>query len=115
MLVEQLKRWVSTGIGLALLTKEKAEEIVQELIRQGEISRDEGKEILDGLIRRAQAERDELQRRIDAEVRRLLESAGLARQEDVRRLEEELRKLEKRVARLEAESASAAEGGEDAL
>lgn len=112
MIGNQLKRWATTGLGLALLTKEKAEELVQELIRQGEIGREEGKELLEALMRRAQSEKDELQRRIDAEVRRLVESAGLASREDIRRLEEQLRTLEARLARLEHRAAEPAAGEE---
>lgn len=102
MLGDQLKRWAATGLGLALLTKEMAETIVQDLVKQGEISREEGKELLDSLLARAQREKDELQRRIDAEVRRVIKSLGLVPQEEVRRLEEQVQRLQVRVERLEA-------------
>ena len=102
MLGDQLKRWAATGLGLALLTKEMAESIVQDLVKRGEISREEGKELLDNLLARAQREKDELQRRIDAEVRRVMTSLGMVPREELRRLEEQLRRLQARVERLEA-------------
>ena len=114
MLVEQLKDWIATGLGLALLTKDKAEEMVQNLVREGKLSREEGRELLDHLIQRAQQEKDELQRRADGEIRRLLDAAGLARREDVKRLEAYIEKLEARIERLEASAvdASEPEGGQ---
>ena len=112
MLVEQLKRWAATGLGIALLTKERAEAMISELVRRGEISPEEGKDLFDSPLRRAQEEKDELQRRIDAAVRRVIESAGVASREDVRRLEDRLARLEARLERLEASRApDPSEGG----
>ncbi|HEY8531682.1 MAG TPA: hypothetical protein VIL08_05495 [Limnochorda sp.] len=111
MLGDQLKRWAATGLGLALLTKEVAESIVQDLVKQGEISREEGKELLDSLLARAQREKDELQRRIDAEVRRVMQSLGMVPQEELRRLEEQLHRLQARVERLEARLDQLTAGG----
>jgi len=101
MISETLRRLAAAGLGLAWLTKEKAEAVVQELIKQGEVSREEGKELLDELLRRAEMEKDELRRRVDAEVRRLIKGAGVASAEDVRRLEERIERLEARLDRLE--------------
>jgi len=102
MIAGLLRRLSAAGLGLAWLTQEKAEAFVQELVRQGEMSREEGRELLEELIRRAEMEKDELQRRIDAEVRRIIKSAGVASREDVRRLEERIEGLEARLERLEA-------------
>lgn len=104
MLSEQMKRWMAMGLGLALLTKEKAEAAVKELVEQGELSREEGRELLENLMERAQREKDEWKRRIDGELRRIAEAAGFAKEEDVRRLEEYIRQLEARVEKLEREA-----------
>lgn len=108
-----LRRLTAAGIGLAWLTKEKAEAFVQELVRQGEMSREEGRELLEELLRRAEMEKDELQRRIDAEVRRMMKSAGVATREDVRRLEERLERLEARLDRLAGQPAAEGDGEQE--
>lgn len=102
MIAGLLRRLTAAGLGLAWLTKEKAEAFVQELVRQGEMSREEGRELLEELLRRAEIEKDEMQRRIDAEVRRIIKSVGVASREDLRRLEERIEGLEARLQRLEA-------------
>lgn len=107
-----LRRLTAAGIGLAWLTKEKAEVFVQELVRQGEMSREEGRELLEELLRRAEMEKDELQRRLDGEVRRIMKSAGVATREDVQRLEERIERLEARLGRLEGQPAAEGAGEE---
>ena len=54
MIGEAIRRVLATGLGLAVLTKEKAEELVNEFVRQGELSREEGERLLDDITRRAQ-------------------------------------------------------------
>lgn len=104
MLSESFKRWLLAGVGLAVLTKEKMEEAVHELIRQGEVSKEEGKELLDNLMEKAEAERKELSNRVNEEVQKVLKGVGLVRTEDVDQLKEQIQELEKRLGRLEGEN-----------
>ena len=49
-MIDLIKKALYTGVGLAVLTKEKAEELVQELTKQAKLSEQEGKELFDGLL-----------------------------------------------------------------
>ncbi|NLN16094.1 MAG: hypothetical protein GX182_02105 [Firmicutes bacterium] len=104
MLSESFKRWLLAGVGLAVLTKEKMEEAVQELIKQGEVSKEEGKELLDNLMEKAESQRRELSKRVGDEVQKVLGSMGLVRKEDLDGLQEKIQELEERLRRLEGDN-----------
>ncbi len=87
-----------------MLTKEKMEEAVQELIKQGEVSKEEGKELLDNLMEKAEAQRAELSNRVNAEVQKVLKNVGLVRIEELERLKEKIQELEERLRRLEGDN-----------
>lgn len=60
-----------TGIGLAVLTEQKAREIVAELEKRGDISSEEGKTLAQELVEKARHHGDELRRNISDEVGKL--------------------------------------------
>ena len=66
---ELLKNIVYTGIGAAFLTKEKIEELRDELVGQGKISKDEGKEFVDELINKT----DSIKNSLDVKISRIIE------------------------------------------
>ncbi len=95
---KQAKKMLTTGLGFMLITKDKAEAMVQDWVKEGELSREEGQELLDSWSRRIDEEKEEVNSRIRTEVNRVVKSAGLPTKADFQRLEE-------RVAVLEAETA----------
>ncbi|MGE5575864.1 MAG: phasin family protein [Syntrophothermus sp.] len=101
-MLDFVKKPLSTALGLALLTKEKADEVVKDLVKQGEMSKEEGRQFLENWAKRAEEEKEELRQRINAETRRILETTGIATRADVERLEARIRELEERVSQLES-------------
>ena len=67
-MVDLIKKAIITGVGLAVLTKEKAEELVQELTQQAKLSEQEGKELFDGLLKQSENARNDLQSKLDETV-----------------------------------------------
>ena len=64
-MVDLIKKAIYTGVGLAVLTKERAEELVKELSQQAKLSEQEGKELFDGLLKQSEhcAQRSPVQTR----------------------------------------------------
>lgn len=60
-----LKNIVYSGIGAAFLTKEKIEDIKDELVKQGEVREDEGKQFVDELIKKTASIKDSLDLKIN--------------------------------------------------
>ncbi len=89
------------GIGIATLTKEKAEQIVGDFIKKGDINKEEGKAIVKELLEKSEEQRKDLIKRIDERTRETLKEKGVASKKDIKRLEERIEKLEAHVKKLE--------------
>ena len=67
-MVNLIKKAFYTGLGLAVLTKEKAEELVKELAEQTKLSEHEGKDLVDSLMKQSEQARKDFQSKIDEAV-----------------------------------------------
>jgi polyhydroxyalkanoate synthesis regulator phasin len=92
-----LKELFYAGIGLASLTKEKAEEIVADLVKKGELSKDEGRETLNNLINRMQEERERLKLKVQEQVESIISSMNLVRKSELDEIKKRLEELEKKL------------------
>ncbi len=52
-MVDLIKKAFYTGLGLAVLTKDKAEEMVRDIAEQAKLSESEGKELVDSLMKQS--------------------------------------------------------------
>jgi polyhydroxyalkanoate synthesis regulator phasin len=82
------------GLGLLDLSQEKAKELVDELVKRGEMSRQEGAKFVQGAMERAQEERKTMEERLRSGLEGAFARMNLATKDDLAR-------LEKRVAALE--------------
>lgn len=87
-----LKEILYAGLGLVTITREKAEELVSELVKRGELSSEEGKDALNNIANRMQDEKDKLKQRIQDQVENIISSMNLVRRSEldvvIKRLEE---------------------------
>lgn len=105
MISENIRRFLATGLGLAIFTTDRIREMIQELVRQGEVSREEGERLLDDILRRAQSQSNEMRTALNEGLSRFFERTGLARQEEIERLKQRIEELERRLqSREEAEA-----------
>jgi len=93
------------GIGLAAITKEKAEEVISELIKKGEMSSEEGKDLLNALMVRIQEESDRLKEKVNQQVEQAISSMNLVRKSDLDEVLQRLEKLEKKLEELQGKEA----------
>lgn len=89
------------GLGLVNLTREKAEAVVEDLIRRGEVEREESKRWVDDLVEKGQQQRDEVTNFLEQEMERLMQKLRVPARSDLANLENRVQKLEERVNRLE--------------
>jgi polyhydroxyalkanoate synthesis regulator phasin len=61
---ELLKKSYLAGLGLATLTKERIEEIADELVKRGEIAEQDRRKVIDNLLVSAREEQQKLTQRI---------------------------------------------------
>jgi len=80
---ETLKHIVYAGLGAAFLTKDKIEEIKNDLLEKGRLSQEEGKQFVDDLVSRSEKAKDELDQWIEKKVTERLDRMGLATKDEL--------------------------------
>ena len=98
---ELLQNIMYAGIGAAALTREKLEELQDELVEKGKMSRDEGKQFVDELRCKSEKAREQLDQWIDRRVEEQVRRLNLAGRDEIaelqRKLDELREMLEKRA------------------
>ncbi len=74
------------GMGLLSMTREKAQQVIEELSHEGEVQKGEMKQWVDQLSSRGEEERQALRKLIRDEVKKVLDETGVATKEDIQKL-----------------------------
>lgn len=95
-MMDLIKKTMYLGVGLAYMTKEKVEEISQELIKKGELSATDGKEFIDDLTKKSVEAREAMEARVDKIVKSSLARMNIATRDDLSILDKRIAELEDR-------------------
>jgi polyhydroxyalkanoate synthesis regulator phasin len=96
-MVDLIKKALFTGVGLAVLTKEKAEELVKDLTQQAKLSEQEGKELFEGLLKQSEQARNDFQAKVDEAVLTVVKRLNLATKDEVESLRAKVEELSSKV------------------
>jgi polyhydroxyalkanoate synthesis regulator phasin len=96
-MVDLIKKAIYTGVGLAVLTKEKAEELVKELSQQAKLSEQECKELFDSLLKQSEHARNDLQTKLDETVLAVVNRLNLATKDEVASLKAKIEELSSKI------------------
>ena len=100
---ETMRKMLLLGIGVAALTQEKIEKMVNEWVSKGDLSRDEGKALVEEFLARSQEQASKLRESVQTEVsKRVPKPLPPATAQDLAELDKRLQKLERQVATLTA-------------
>jgi polyhydroxyalkanoate synthesis regulator phasin len=100
---EAFDKLMEFGLGAALLTKEAATKLVDDMVKRGSVTREDGKHLLQEMVEKGKVQRDRMDEVIVETFSRLLERSDIARRSQIET-------LEKRIAALEAELRARPEG-----
>lgn len=92
------KKVIYFGIGLAAYTKEKIEEMVNELVKEGEVKQKEAAQLKEKLIVKAEEEKKELLDFIRAQVNNVAKELGFVTKDEIEKLKKQIKKLEKELS-----------------
>jgi polyhydroxyalkanoate synthesis regulator phasin len=92
-----MKKAVLTGIGIASLTKDKAEELARDLIDKGKMSEQEGEKMVQEMLSRAEESRQSMKSQTETLVQNTIDKMHLARMEDIDLLKKEIEKLRQEI------------------
>ncbi len=89
------KKAVLMGLGAVTITKEKVEQIVDELIKKGELTEGERSKAIRDLLTKAQEQEKAINEKVNTIVKNAIEKLDLPSRKDIERLEEKIDALKK--------------------
>ncbi|MEN3273340.1 MAG: hypothetical protein V7636_2101, partial [Actinomycetota bacterium] len=101
-----LKKYLDAGLAFTQMTQQRAEAIVKDLVRAGEVQAEQATQRRNELVERSRQNTEKLVDQVRREVRDQVRSLGLATQEDVRSLRAEIASLKKAGASNPAKASS---------
>ena len=85
-----LKRYIDAGLAFTALTQARAEELVKDLVRIGEVQADQAREAVTDLLERSRKNSEKLLETVRTEVRQQITSLGLATHADLDKIEQRI-------------------------
>jgi polyhydroxyalkanoate synthesis regulator phasin len=85
-----LKRYLDAGIAFTQLTRQRAEEIVRDLVKAGEVQSDQAQQAVQELIDRSRENSERFVTVVRKEIRDQVGNLGLATRDDIARLEKRI-------------------------
>ena len=82
------------GIGVAAITKDKADALVKDLINKGDLNKDEGKKLVAEIVEKSKKSTKDLETTVNRQVKDLLNKTDVATKKEIKVLEAKIKKLE---------------------
>ena len=96
-----IERTFLAGMGAAALTKDRIQDLVEELVSRGQINAEEGRDVVERLVARSRDEARTVLKKADSSLRGAYRELGLGSRRDVEEMALRLEQLEHRVKLLE--------------
>jgi polyhydroxyalkanoate synthesis regulator phasin len=97
--VSVFKKMLMVGLGAATVTKEKAEEIVEDLVKRGEVAAGDRAKAIEELQQKAQAAAGEVKKMVDERVETLAKKLKWI--DDMRKLQAQTEQINARLDQIE--------------
>ncbi len=78
-----LEKSFDFGLGLLMYSREKVEELVEEMVNKGEIEKKEAQKFANDLVKKGEEQRDEFKSLVNGEVSKALNHIGVAKKDDL--------------------------------
>jgi polyhydroxyalkanoate synthesis regulator phasin len=85
-----LKRYIDAGLAFTALTQARAEELVKDLVKIGEVQADQARDAVTDLLERSRKNSERLLETVRTEVRQQITNLGVASQADLDRIEQRI-------------------------
>ena len=92
-----VKSLLNLGLGALVMTKEKVEEVVNELVKKGEIGQEEGKELINDLMEKGEKSKKEIEDQIEKTVKGVLGKLDISTKKEIEELKSEIEELKKKL------------------
>ncbi len=81
---EIVEKSINFGLGLAVYSREKIEELVEEMVQKGEVAQKDARQFANDLVKKGEEQRDEMKKLVNDEVTAVLDKMDLARKSDIK-------------------------------
>ncbi len=111
---EAVEQAIFVAVGAASLTRERAQGIVDDLVRRGQMTDEEGRRTVEGLMDRVRAsgEQQGIVGKIEGGVHGLLRELGIAQRDEIADVDQRIAELEHRIRLLEEAAGTAPSAGD---
>lgn len=99
--VEAVKKALMASIGAMDITREKVEELVDDLIKKGHLNKEERSQTIKELLEKAEERSREAKLWIEEQVRTTVKKIRPAKEEELKDLREQVKTLQKTIAHME--------------
>lgn len=99
-MIDSIKKAMLAGVGAAVITAEKVEDVLSEWVKKGKVSADDAKAMASRIADQGRTEFESTSKDVQKAIKELLEKAGVGQKDRVDALEKRLLALEIEVANL---------------
>lgn len=82
-MLNSFEKSINLGLGLLVYSREKVEELVEELVSKGEVAKKDARQFAGELVKRGEEQREELKKLIQNEVIIALDHVNVAKKDDL--------------------------------
>jgi len=100
-MLDMLQKGLLTGLGVAVVTREKIMAATSTLVQEGKISKEDAEKLANDLLEAGRKQWQELQEKIVSSLKGGLETMDIGSHKEIREAKERLENLEKRLALME--------------
>ena len=93
-----IKKTLLTGVGLAVMSRDKAEEMAREIAKAAQLSTEKGQEFVDEVVGKSEKMRKDLEETVQRVVNEQLKRTDLPTRDEVAQLRARLEDLERTLA-----------------
>lgn len=94
------RKTMLASLGVYSLTREKAQDLMTDLVKRGELSKDEGSKFVKAMLERADEEVTHLKKLVDKRVGEAVSKIGPSYDKEFKKLNQKIDKLSKQVEKL---------------
>ena len=91
-----IKKIGLVGLGLFSISKTKAQEVVSELVKKGEVSKGEGAKLVKDLLEKAEEDKKFLEEKMEKVAKRILKKLDVPTRKEIAELKKKIDKLTKK-------------------
>jgi poly(hydroxyalkanoate) granule-associated protein len=94
-MLDYIRKMTLAGAGLAIITTEKIQEMMDDLVKKGEMTEKEAREVINEFIEKSKQARRDLEEKVEKTITAFLNRMNIPTRRELDEIKERLERLEK--------------------